>query len=62
MVPVIEFILWSSIEILLLLIGGDKRARKRDVMLAIDYWKDHQADKPMSKRSENSGTVSHAMK
>lgn len=33
-------------EILLLLIGGDKKSQRTDVKLAIDYWKDYQKDKP----------------
>lgn len=33
-------------EILLLLIGGDKKGQSSDIKLAIDYWKDYQKDKP----------------
>ncbi|EPK3185037.1 type II toxin-antitoxin system RelE/ParE family toxin [Enterobacter kobei] len=32
-------------EILLLLIGGDKKSQRTDVKLAIDYWNDHQKEK-----------------
>ncbi|MDV0594350.1 MULTISPECIES: type II toxin-antitoxin system RelE/ParE family toxin [Enterobacter] len=33
-------------EILLLLIGGDKKSQQADVKQAIGYWKDHQKGKP----------------
>ena len=46
MVPVIESIFAvQHREILLLKLIGDKKSQKADVMLAIDYWKDHQKDK-----------------
>ncbi|WNT37454.1 MULTISPECIES: hypothetical protein [Enterobacter] len=33
-------------EVLLLLMGGDKKGQSSDIKLAIDYWKDYQKDKP----------------
>lgn len=33
---------FSGDQIVLLLVGGDKRTQKKDIQTAISYWKDHQ--------------------